>query len=927
MRLSALWLSLVLLLVVPFAQAAAAPPHDAADQILAEMTPEERVGQLFLITFEGPNPEPAILDLIRLGYVSGVVLSSARDNFVGQPETLPQAQALIERLQAERAAGLEGFVTPQPPDVEAGGTWVPLLIGVSLNREGSSYPEILSGLSEAVSPMAIGATWDSTYAEAAGFQTAEELGALGVNLVLGPSLDVLEESSLRTAGDLGTESFGGDPFWVSEMGRGFVAGLHRGGEGRLAVVAKHFPGTGGSDRPPAEEVATVRKSLEGLRLVDLAPFFAVTLGVPGQDAATVDGLLLSHIRYQGLQGSIRQTTRPVTLDRSAVEQILALDTLPAWRAAGGLIVSDSLGSRAVRRFIDPSEQSFNGPQVAREAFQAGSDVLFLGDFVSSGDPDSATTIRRTVEAFTTRYRDDPLFAEEVDEAALRVLRLKLRLYGGAFAAEAAEPPAGAGAIAASPELAFQVARSAATRVSPVGELSSELLDLVPTTGQRIVIFTDVDPVRQCSGCPAEPILTLTALQDAINELYGTRSGGQVRSWDISSYSMADLAFFLGERPPSDASLGLADPASVGEALNGARWVIFNLLAADPARFGSDALRLALDRAPQQLQGKHVVAFGFDVPYGLDATDLSKIELFYGLYGPGGSFANTAARLLYQELLPSGSLPVSVSGVGYDLLEALSPDPDVKIGLQVRSAFGGEAATPSAGFSVGDTIFLATSPIVDHNGRVVPDGTPVEFGITYPGESLSSILQSTTSEGIAGASIRLDRTGLLTIRAVSDPARVSDIVQLDVEEGVPAFATVIAPTPAPTATSLATDTAASPTLPPGPVGSSGGAAGTESVPLPAGAFVLGLILAGGAGAVAAYVLRRSGADTRDSARACVIAATGVLVGFDYLALGLPGTSAILGANAYVALLLFCVAGGAAGVAGAREWWKRGWRRLG
>jgi hypothetical protein len=229
--------------------------------------------------------------------------------------------------------------------------------------------------------------------------------------------------------------------------------------------------------------------------------------------------------------------------------------------------------------------------------------------------------------------------------------------------------------------------------------------------------------------------------------------------------------------------------------------------------------------------------------------------------------------------------------------------------------------------VGDTVYLATSPILDHNGRVVPDGTPVDFGITYPGESLTSILQSTTSAGIAEASIRLDRTGLLTIRAASDPARVSDIVQLDVEEGVPAFATVIAPTPAPTATSLATDTLESPSPPSGPVGSSGGAGGAESSPLPGGALLVGLILAAVAGALAVYLLRRGGAGRRDAARAGVISATGALIGFDYLALGLPGSAALLGANAYVSLVIFCLMGGALGVLGAREWWRRGWRRLG
>jgi hypothetical protein len=112
-----------------------------------------------------------------------------------------------------------------------------------------------------------------------------------------------------------------------------------------------------------------------------------------------------------------------------------------------------------------------------------------------------------------------------------------------------------------------------------------------------------------------------------------------------------------------------------------------------------------------------------------------------------------------------------------------------------------------------------------------------------------------------------------------------------------------------------------------VGSSGGAPGTGSASLPGGAFLIGLALACGAGALAAYALRRGGASKRDAARAGAIAATGAWVGFDYVALGLPGSNTLLQANAYLALLLFCLVGGAAGVFAGREWWKRGWRRLG
>src|SRR6185503_4596570 len=130
--------------------------------------------------------------------------------------------------------------------------------------------------------------------------------------------------------------------------RAYISGLHEGSDQRMVVVAKHFPGRGSSDRMPEEEVATVRKALEQLKQIELSPFFAVTNAAEALEVA--DGLLVSHIRYQGFQGNIRATTRPVSFDASALPAILALPEFAACRAKGGLLVSDALGSNAVRDF-------------------------------------------------------------------------------------------------------------------------------------------------------------------------------------------------------------------------------------------------------------------------------------------------------------------------------------------------------------------------------------------------------------------------------------------------------------------------------------------------------------------------------------------------------------------------------------------------
>ncbi len=192
------------------------------------------------------------------------------------------------------------------------------------------------------------------------------------------------------------------------------------------MIAKHFPGMGSADRLPAEEVATVRKSLEQLQNFDLVPFFSVTDN-SALSESTTDGLLVSHIRYQGFQGNIRATTRPISLDLQAFSQLMSLPALTNWRESGGVMVCDDLGTQAVRRFYDLTNpnQPFDGRRVALNAFLAGNDLLNLGNIISGDDPDSYTSTLDILAFFNQRYLEDPAFAQRVDESALRILKLKI----------------------------------------------------------------------------------------------------------------------------------------------------------------------------------------------------------------------------------------------------------------------------------------------------------------------------------------------------------------------------------------------------------------------------------------------------------------------------------------------------------------------
>ncbi|HEX5807449.1 MAG TPA: glycoside hydrolase family 3 N-terminal domain-containing protein, partial [Anaerolineales bacterium] len=174
-----------------------------AQAVLAAMTPEERVGQLFLVTFQGidTHDQTQIYDLIANHHVGGVVLLAANDNFLPTPDTVPSAHQLIGALQTvESKATTSPAVEPgaQPPD----NSYVPLFIGVSQEGDGAPNDQILSGLTPLPSLMAIGATWQPDLAQQVGSVMGSELSALGFNLYLGPSLDVVEEPNPSARIDL-----------------------------------------------------------------------------------------------------------------------------------------------------------------------------------------------------------------------------------------------------------------------------------------------------------------------------------------------------------------------------------------------------------------------------------------------------------------------------------------------------------------------------------------------------------------------------------------------------------------------------------------------------------------------------------------------------------------------------------------------------
>jgi len=870
----------VMLSLLPVPVAAQAE-NDFIQEIIARMSVEERIGQLFMVTFTGSDVGPGsdIAQLIVQYRVGGVVLLSSNGNFSNQGDTPLQVAQLANGLQQLAFTAAQQATTSIPPGTQpltgttpVTGTlplgpspYIPLLIALDHEGDGYPYTRLTNGFTALPNNMALGATWDKANARAIGQIVGRELSAVGVNMLFGPSLDVLNNPRPTLKGDLGTRVFGGDPYWVGKMGQAYIQGVHEGSEGRVATVAKHFPGHGDSDRRADEEVSTVPKSLQELRKIELAPFFTVTALGGAEPAAITEALMSSHIRYRGFQGNIRQLTPPISF-AAELQAILSLPEFAPWRQAGGVMVTDALGVPAVRKYYDPQLQSFPHKRVAQEAFLAGNDLLVLSQFALTDVwADQFENIKSTIQFFRDKYVSDSKFQAQVDQSLARILRLKHQLYPD-FSLEEVQVDVGqlAEKVGKGYDQVSQIAEKAVTLIYPGPDELADRLPSSPLLEDKILIFTDDRQAQDCYDCPPFSFIEPDALEKTILRLYGPEASEKIEPAQIRSLTFSQLKGYL-----STAGTG-GSTEDIAPLIQEADWIIFATLDVNLDDYpDSDAVKLFLKQLSDSLRNKKIVVLAYNAPYYLDTTEISKLTAYYGIYSKVPAFIDASVRALFREFTLQGAPPVTVQGINYDLILRMEPDPDQVIEIMpVGASMEGTptAETPgSIGVKVGDTLELRTSVIKDKNGNPVPDGTPVVFRFFYPAETLElPRLETTTVDGIAEAAVKLERTGQLEITAASGPSLKSIKLIVTIEGDEPATIVTQVPTAVPTPTVTPTPTPTPTPVPATPTPSPTPQPTVEVIPSEAspssrrvgvGAFLLSLVATftvGGAG----YALRRN-----------------------------------------------------------------------
>ena len=795
------------------------------ERVLASLSPDERVGQLVMVNFVGDDVSATadIAALLRDYKVGAVLVTSSNGNIVNRDDTAGQLATLTNGLQ-QRA-----FEATHRTDAANGEYFLPIFLATDNEGDLFPYTNVTHGFTSVPNAMTIGATWSKKDAEAAGAVVGRELSAAGVNMLLGPVVDVLGNPRSGGNGDIGIRSFGGDAAWVGELGRAYVRGVHAGSAGRMLTVVKHFPGHGGSDRGTDNEVPTVNKSLDQLRAFDLAPFAEADRVDDADLGATTDAMMVSHIRYRNfVAGAATPFTRPISLDAPAFKALMDLPEFAKWRASH-LVMSDSLGVRAVKKWYaqETGNADFPNRTVVRDALLAGSDLLPLVEFYK--DPDhngwksnQLPLIEDSITYMRQQYASDPDFRRRADDAVRHVISTKAKLYPKLHLDQVVVDAAAASTVAGGGADAMRtLAEDALTLLQPqsVAELRARL-PRGPVTPDRVLI------VECWEDCYPYRVMRKTALQESLLAMYGPGGSARIRTEDVTTISYAELDAWLG---------GPSDPANaaIGKAVGDASWIVLALTEYNPiGRPVSGAAKRLLDASPIDLRNKNLIGIAYNVPYHLDSTEVSKLAAYFAVYNKTDVAIDTGFRALFGDVAPKGHAPVNVSGVFYNVEDAVQADAAQAIHVAVFGQQANEVKDAR-------TMALVAGPILDKNGNPVPDGTAASFDVTRANGGATSAT-ATTIDGLAGAQVVLSGPGVYTAIA-----RVAGIASKPLTITV-SGATVAAPTLEPTS---------GPTEATPPPGGSG-----SSVPLLALAIGIpaAIVLAAGAGFGAMMYRRRRAA---------------------------------------------------------------------
>lgn len=308
-----------------------------ADSLLATMSVDQKVGQLFMIaTFSNRTEKyyQQVENNIATYHLGGLIF------FQGGPHR--QAKLTNRYQQISRIPLLIGM------DAEWG-------LGMRLDST-IDFPKQIT----------LGAIQDNSYVEKFGEEIGRQCKRIGIHINFAPSVDVNTNPDNPI---INYRSFGESQINVAEKGIAYVRGMKK---YNVLGSAKHFPGHGDTDQDSHHTLPVVNHTLQRLNEVELYPFRRLI-------ADSVGTVMTGHLFVPALEP---RGTTPTSISEKIVTQMIKNQM-----GFKGLTVTDALNMRGITQGLQPGE-----PELL--AFMAGNDIL-----LQSGNlPAAYKRIKQAVES-------------------------------------------------------------------------------------------------------------------------------------------------------------------------------------------------------------------------------------------------------------------------------------------------------------------------------------------------------------------------------------------------------------------------------------------------------------------------------------------------------------------------------------------------
>ena len=352
--------------ITPSATPSPSPTPACPDRVLALMTQDQRIGQLFELGLANDRLGATEISLIRSDHIGSVWFVDR--SYAGVTGIRAVSSAVQAQVSAATTANVRFFI--------------------AANQEGGLIQAMQGAGFSTIPSAVVQGSWTPSVLQSRAKVWGAELLAAGINLNFAPVMDVVPPGTDAQNQPIGVlqREYGHDPATVGSHGVAFLTGMR---ESSIAGSLKHFPGlgrvAGNTDFTTATDTTTTVSDpyLQSFRQ-----------GI----AAGPDFVMVALARYTRIDPNHLAAFSPIVMTQMLRQSM----------GFSGVIVSDDLGDTAAVASIPPASRAI-------DFLSAGGDMIIS----KTSAPADAM-----VKAIRSKAAQDPAFRQRVDDAALRILRAK-----------------------------------------------------------------------------------------------------------------------------------------------------------------------------------------------------------------------------------------------------------------------------------------------------------------------------------------------------------------------------------------------------------------------------------------------------------------------------------------------------------------------